>query len=166
MRDRSVAIIVAFVTLSTLTGCARGGSELHGWRAMQPGMELSWEQGAGPQSQGALALLYTVATGQDCAIQRHMPVEGLQGLPNVRLWARATRILYLSLVLVDENGHEHECARTLSTGKWRELMFDDFQPPIQAWSQVTTLHLVDRIGSLGGQGPVSLKLAGLIFESP
>ena len=166
MRDRFVGIIVAFVTLSTLTGCARGGSELHGWRTMQAGMELSWEQGAGPQGEGAFVLLYTVATGQDYAIQRHVPVESLQGPPNVRLWARATRILYLSFVLVDENGHEHQCARTLSTGKWRELNFDDFQPLIQDWSQVATLRLVDRIGSLGGQGPVSLKLAGLLFESP
>ena len=168
MRDTYSQAVVqaAFLCLWALAACARGGSELHGWRAMQPEMELSWEDGAGPQGQDAFALLYTIATGQNYAIERAMPVRGLQGQLRLRLWARATRVVYLAIVLVDDHGLEYECTRTLLAGKWRELTFDDFRPPIQDWDQVVTVRLVDRLGSLGGQGPVSLKLVGELFEAP
>ena len=167
MRDTySLAIVRAtFLCLWALAACARGGSELHDWHALQPEMELSWEDGTGPEGQDAFALLYTVATGQDYAIERAMPVRGLQGQSGLRIWAKATRVVYLAVVLVDDHGLEHECTRTLLAGRWRELRFDDFRPRIQDWDQVVTVRLVDRLGSLGGQGPVSLKLAGELFDS-
>jgi len=149
------------LALLILTACARGGSELYGWYALQSGMQLSGEKGTGPQGQTVFALLYTITPGQDRAIERQMPIPGLQGRPSLRLWAKATRVLHLAFVLVDDQGQEHECARTLVPGDWRELNFDDFRPPVGGWVQIVTVRLVDRTGGLGGQGPVSLKLVGL-----
>lgn len=153
-----LALVVAMVAL---TACARGGSQLHGWSALQQGMELSSEVGAGPQGQTVLGLLYTIVPGQDYAIERRMPIDGLHGKPSLRLLANATRVLHLALVLVDDEGFEHESARTLSPGNWRELHYDMFQPPVDDWGQIVTVRLVDRTGGLGGQGPVSLKVVGL-----
>jgi hypothetical protein len=124
-------------------------------------MELSIEEGAGPNGESVLALLYTVVTGLDYAIERRLPIEGLEGQPDLRLTARATRVLHLGVVLVDQRGVEHECALTLLPGQWRELHFDCFQPPVDDWAQISLVRLVDYTGSLGGQGPVSLKLVGL-----
>lgn len=166
MRDKCLKpALVLLAALGTLAACARGGPELRGWHASQAGMELSWEEGAGPQGEGVFALLYTVATGQDYAIERHTPIRGLQGQPRFCLLARATRVLYLTLVLVDHDGRQHECSRALLPGEWRKLCFHDFESPIDDWEHVAALRLVERIGSLGGQGPVSLKLVGLPMES-
>lgn len=143
------------------TACARGGSELNGWHALQPGMELSTEPKAGPHGEAVFALLYTIVSGQDYAIERRMPIQGLQGRPGLRLWAKATRVLHLAVVLVDDAGQEHECALTLVPGDWRELGFYDFQPEVDTWAQIVAVRFVDRTGRLGGQGPVSLKLVGL-----
>jgi hypothetical protein len=141
--------------------CVRGTTQLRGWEATQPGMELSIEEHAGPHGEAVLALLYTVVTGKDYAIERRLPIDGLQGPPDLRLTARATRVLHLAAVLVDAPGTEHECALTLVPGEWRELRFDCFQPPVDDWTQISLLRLVDHTGELGGQGPVSLKLVGL-----
>jgi hypothetical protein len=127
-------------------------------------MELRWEQGAGPEGQPAFALLYTIVTGQDYAIERSEPCPALPEEAPLRIWAKATRVLYLTLVLVDENGAEHSCARTLLPGKWRQLDFDALEPPVDDGTRSGTLRLVDRTGSLGGQGPVSLKLVSPRFE--
>jgi len=134
---------------------------LYGWKAVQRCVELSSEEGAGPEGETVLALLYTVAPGQDYAIERPMPIPRLQGRPVLRLMAKATRVLHLAVVLVDGQGQEHECARTLVPGNWRELNFGDFQPPVDDWAQITLVSVMDRTGGLGGQGPVSLKLVGL-----
>lgn len=147
-----------------LTACARGSNEFGGWRALQPGMELSGAERGGPQGQPALALLYTVAAGQDYAIERRLPIGGLEGRPVLRLMSKATRVLHLVVVLVDDDGNQHECARTLLPGDWRELNCDAFQPPVDDWAQIATIRFVDRTGGLGGQGPVSLRLVGLPLE--
>jgi hypothetical protein len=156
-------LLLLFLTLLTLSACAGGTSELNGWRGLQPGMELSLERGAGPRGETVFALLYTVAPGQDYAVERRMPIPGLVGKPELRLLARATRVLHLAFVLVDQAGQEHECALTLLPGDWRKLNYNDFQPPVGDWSQVAAVRLVDRTGGLGSQGPVSLKLVGLPF---
>jgi|GEM_PF-3232689 len=164
MPDKSVhplLLLSLALGLLTLTACARGSSELHGWRAMQSGMELSEEKGTGPQGQTVVALLYTIVPGQDYAIAHQMPIQGLQGRPSLRLVAKATRVLHLAFVLVDDKGQEHECARTLLPGNWRELSFDDFQPSAEDWARIKAIRFEDRTGGLGGQGPVSMKLVGL-----
>ncbi len=151
----------ALLGLLALTACARGHIEVSGWRVMQPGMEISIEEGAGPQGEPVLALLYTIRTGHDYAIQRSMPVPGLEGEPRLYLWGKATRVLHLAVVLVDRDGREYECADTLVPGLWEELRFEEFRPSVGDWTQISIVRLVDRTGGLGGQGPVSLKLAGL-----
>jgi hypothetical protein len=167
MRSRSRHQLV-WLTLSVaalaLTACARASNEFGGWRALQPGMELSGAERAGPQGQTGLALLYTVVPGQDYAIESRLPIGGLEGPPSLRLMAKATRVLHLAVVLVDDDGSQHECARTLLPGDWRELNCDAFQPPVGGWAQITTMRFVDRTGELGGQGPVSLKLVGLPLQ--
>ena len=156
------SIVVPLVSAALmLTACARGGQELYGWHALQRGTELSAEQGAGPHGEDVLALLYTVATGSDYAIERLLPEGALQGKPSLRFWARATRVLHLAVVLVDDNGGEHECALTLLPGAWQELVYDGFEPPVDVWGEIVRMRVEDRTGGLGGQGPVSLKLAGL-----
>jgi len=124
-------------------------------------MELSLEPDGGPQGEPAMALLYTIVTGQDCAIERHVPGIDLEELPPLTLQARATRVLHLALVLVDAQGNSYECARTLRPGDWRSLEFGRFMPPAPDWGEVRLMRLEDRTGGLGGQGPVSLKLVGL-----
>lgn len=151
----------ALLGLVVLTACARGHAEVSGWRVMQSAMEMSIEEDAGPQGEPVLALLYTIRTGQDYAIQRGMPMPELEGKPALQLWGKATRVLHLALVLVDHDGREYECADTLVPGRWQELRFEEFSPSIGDWSQVSIVRLVDRTGGLGGQGPVSLKLVGL-----
>ncbi len=153
--------VVCAIILMASVACARGSSEVRGWKATQPGMELSIEGSAGPQGEAALALLYTVATGTEYAIERPTPIQGLDGRPSLSLKVKATRVLHLALVLVDQQGVRHESARTLVPGDWRELRFDDFQPPVDDWEHVAMVRLVDLTGELGGQGPVSLKLVGL-----
>ena len=160
-RTRRVALLFLLGASLALGACARGGRELNGWRALQPGMELSVERGAGPRGEDVLALLYTIVTGQDYAVERRLPAQGLQGPVELRLSARATRVLHLACVVVDTAGVEHEAALTLLPGDWRELRFRDLQPPIGDWAQGEALRLVDRTGGLGGQGPVSLKLVGM-----
>jgi len=160
---RGLAVLACGVILLALTACGRGSGELYGWKAVQPGVELSSEEGAGPEGETVLALLYTVAPGQDYAIERPMPIPGLQGRPVLRLMAKATRVLHLAIVLVDGQGQEHECARTLVPGDWRELTLSAFAA-VDDWAQVAILRLVDRTGGLGGQGPVSLKLVGLPLQ--
>jgi hypothetical protein len=162
MRASAVASLLG--TALILTACARGVQELYGWHALQPGTELSAEQRAGPNGEDVLALLYTVATGRDYAIERLLPAGVLHGKPSLPLWARATRVLHLAMVLVDDSGGEHECALTLLPGAWQELVFDGFEPPVDDWSQIVRIRLQDRTGGLGGQGPVSLKLAGLPLQ--
>ncbi len=158
-----LAVLACGVILLALTACGRGSGELYGWKAVQPGVELSSEEGAGPEGETVLALLYTVAPGQDYAIERPMPIPGLQGRPVLRLMAKATRVLHLAIVLVDGQGQEHECAHTLVPGDWRDLTLSAFAA-IDDWAQVAILRLVDRTGGLGGQGPVSLKLVGLPLQ--
>ena len=141
--------------------CARGSATLGGWRAMQPGVELTLEQGKGPQGEDALALLYTMATGQEYGIEHDMPMSGLAGRPGLSLQARATRVLHLAIVIVASDGAEYECARTLRPDGWQELVFNSFPAEAPEWSGVSRLWLVDRTAALGSQGPVSLKLVGL-----
>jgi len=164
MRDslsRAWLLLSLLLMPLVMLSCARGQSKLDGWCAMQPGMELSYEKDAGPRGEDVFALLYTIIPGQDYAIEHRMPIQGLEGRPSLHLQAKATRILHLAFVLVDSEGQEHECARTLLPGNWRELQFDDFRPPVEDWAQIVTVRFVDRSGGLGGQGPVSLKLIGL-----
>ena len=144
-----------------LFACARGGSALGGWRALQRGMELWYERSAGPSGETAFCLLYTIAPGQDYAIEHVAPFAQLEGAPALRLRATATRVLHLAVVLKDRTGQTHECAQTLLPGPWRDLLFQDFRPGLSEWAPVESVQFVDRTGGLGGQGPVSLKLLGL-----
>jgi hypothetical protein len=73
-------------------------------------------------------------------------------------------VLHLAVVLVDATGLEHEAARTLASGAWRDLRFDEFCPPLEDGADVRAIRIVDRTGTLGGQGPVSLKLVGLPLD--
>ena len=172
------------IVLLAQAACRRGGAELYGWRAVTPGVELRGEKQPGPEGQTVLGLLYTVATGQDYAIERPMPANvgtpsrrysiplrrgpdgRWSGRPTLRVLGKSTRVLHLAVVLVDRQGLEHESARTLLSGDWHELNFDVFDPPLEDWHQVDLLRVVDRTGGLGGLGPVSLKLAGLPLEAP
>jgi hypothetical protein len=110
--------------------------------------------------------LYTVATGQDYAIERAVLTNGWHGRPALLMSAKATRVLHLAVVLVDQQGQEHESARTLLPGDWQNLNFESFDPPLEDWQQVAVLRIVDRTGGLGGQGPVSLKLSVLPLQDP
>lgn len=156
--------LVLGMLLSFCSACSLGRSELRGWRAVQPGMEMRLETQAGPAGETVLALLYTIAPGTDYAIDYRQPGTRLSGKPDLRLKARATRVLHLALVLVDRGGQEHQCVCTLLPDGWRELQFADWEPSIGDWASVQTMRLVDRTGGLGGQGPVSLKLAGLPLQ--
>lgn len=144
-----------------LATCARGGPELQGWRATQPSMELWLEAAAGPDGHDVVALLYTITTGQEYAIERRLTAGELSGRVALPLMIKTTRALHLALVLVDDQGVEHVCTRTYVPSVWRTLVFDDFDPPIEDWSQVAVMRLSDWTGVLGSQGPVSLKLVGL-----
>jgi len=154
-------LLTLIVAALAVSGCARGSGTLAGWRTVQPGMELALEQGDGPDGEDVLALLYTMATGQEYAIEHDMPIAGLVGAASVQLQGRSTRVLHLAIVLVDTEGREYECARTLRPDGWQVLAFDCFQPSPPEWSGVAKLRLVDRTAALGSQGPVSLKLVGL-----
>jgi hypothetical protein len=159
-RSRLPRFVCVVILLASMA-CARGSSQVRGWTATQPGMELRIEERAGPRGEPTLALLYTIVTGTDYAIERRTPIQGREGRPHLRLMAKATRVVHLAVVLVDKQGTEHESARTLVPGEWRELSFGDFQPPVDDWGYVAVVRLVDRTGGLGGQGPVSLKLVDL-----
>jgi hypothetical protein len=154
------SLVILLVSL-LLCACRKGSSEVLGWQATQPGMDLRIEPGAGPGGQDVLAALYTIMPPREYSLERRMPASGLQGIPKLKLMGRATRVLHLSLVLLDKEGAAHECVRTLQPGDWRELVFDQFRPEIDGWSDVEQLRLADLTGTLGGQGPVSLKLVGL-----
>lgn len=155
-----VALCLAFI-LSSLVACAKGSNELDGWTALQPEMELYSEPDGGLDGEPVLALLYALVARTEYGIERQMPVARLQGRPGLHLLARANRVLYLVLVLVDSEGVEHECAHDLQPGEWRTLEFDTFEPAVDDWSQITAIRLMDRTGLLIGQGTVSLKLVGL-----
>ena len=157
--------VLPALLLLALVSCRQASSELYGWRARTPGVELYSEKEPGPGGQPVLGLLYTIATGQDYAIELPAPSGGWEGCPALHMWGKATRVLHLALVLVDEEGIEHRSTQTLLTGDWSELSFDAFEPPLENCRQVTLLRLVDLTGGLGGQGPVSLKLVGLAFEA-
>ncbi len=157
---RSACAILLLLVL-VATGCRRGATEWEGWRALDKGMTLSTETGTGPNGEDATALLYTMATGEDYAIERDAAGLPLNDPVELRLWCKATRALHLAVVLVDTQGQEHECARTYVPDEWRELTFDRFEPPVASWESVRTLRLVDLTAVLGGQGPVSLKIVGL-----
>ncbi len=161
VRRSEAAILLAVLALGLLSGCRSRSSEWEGWRAVKPGMEISTEEGAGPNGEDATALLYTMVTGQEYAIERGTTDLGLVGPLELRLWCKATRALHLAVVLVDAQGQAHECARTYVPDEWRELAFDRFIPAITRWEDVKTLRLVDLTAVLGGQGPVSLKVVGL-----
>jgi len=164
LRGRIRAWLVLGMALSVCSACSKGVSELRGWRALQPGVEMRLEPRAGPAGQAALALLYTIAPGKDYVIECSLPVAGLSGRPELRLQARTTRVLHIALVLVDQAGQEHECVQTLLPDGWHELQFVGFLPDVGDWASVQAMRLVDRTGGLGGQGPVSLKLAGLPLQ--
>ena len=157
------ARLASVLAVILLSACKRGSSEQSGWRAMQPGMELRLESHGGPQGEPALALLYTITTGQDYALERDLPIAGLEGPARLTLQAKCTRVLHLAVVLVDQRGVEHECASTLAAGGWRELVFDTFDPLVSEWNDIAAVRLVDRTGGLGGQGFVSLKVVGLFL---
>jgi hypothetical protein len=161
---RPRAFLVMCVVLSVGAACSKGESQLRGWHALQPGMEMRLESQAGPADETALALLYTITSGRDYAIERSLAGTGLSGRPELLLQAKATRVLHLALVLVDLAGQEHVCVRTLAPNGWRELQFTDWLPTIEDWASVQSMRLVDRTGGLGGQGPVSLKLVGLPLQ--
>ena len=107
-----------------------------------------------------MALLYTMSTGEVYSIERPGSLPVLNGYPSLVLNARATRTLFLAVVLIDENGREYECSRTLSPGDWQTLRFDEFDG-LAADTKIVLTRLVDRTAQLGSQGPVSLKLVGL-----
>ena len=135
-----------------------------GWHAVQPEIDIELEDGLGAHEGPALSVLYTVVPGTSYAIERSM-MEGMgHGVPEVHLRLQATRALHLALVLVDDAGVEHEAARTLLPGGWRQMRFDDFCPPLENGTGVRAMRIVDRTGALGGQGPVSLKLIGLPLD--
>jgi hypothetical protein len=149
------------LTLLSFVGCAKGDGEVGGWTALQPGMELWSEPGSGPHSEPVLALLYTLVPDTEYGIERPMPIPGLTGRPSLQLTAKATRVLYLAVVLLDTAGHEHKCATLLQPGEWRTLEFDVFQPAVADWSQITSMRFMDYTALLIGQGAVSLKVVGL-----
>jgi hypothetical protein len=155
-----LALCTALVLFS-LFGCAKGSTQLDGWNALQPAMELRAEPGRGPQGEPVIALLYALVPGTEYGIERQTPIPGLEGLPSLRLMAKATRVLYLAVVLLDSEGLEHKCTTLLQPGEWRALEFDAFQPAVADWSQITAIRFMDYTALLIGQGVVSLKLVGL-----
>jgi hypothetical protein len=159
--NRGLLCLSAVIALALVAACRRGSTELSGWKATRRGMELSLEPDGGPQGEPGMALLYTIVTGEDYAIERDVRGLDLIGPSALTLQARATRVLHLALVLVDAQGNSYECARTLRPGDWRSLEFGPFMPPAPDWGEVRLMRLEDRTGGLGGQGPVSLKLVGL-----
>jgi hypothetical protein len=152
------------IVLLSLAACTAQSERAGGWRALDAGMDLTLEHKAGPQGQAALGLFYSITSGQICALEQQIASEGLVGLPPLRFWAKAARVLHLAIVLADDSGVEHECALTLAPGGWRELLCAEFLPPVSDWGAVRTMRVEDRTGMLGGQGPVSLKLAGLPLD--
>jgi hypothetical protein len=155
-----LALSLTFM-LFTLVACAKGSSQLDGWNALQPGMELWSEPGRGPHGEPVLALLYALVPETEYGIERQMPIPALEGRPSLRLTAKATRVLYVAVVLLDSEGHEHKSATLLQPGEWRALEFDAFVPAVADWSQVAAIRFMDYTALLIGQGPVSLKLVGL-----
>lgn len=93
-----------------------------------------------------------------------MPSGMGQSEPEVDLRLRATRVLHLHVILVDNVGVEHAAAGTLAPGGWREMRFDGFCPALADGATVRAMRIVDRTGALGGQGPVSLKVVGLPLD--
>lgn len=160
---RSRALFLLGLALLVVS-CATRYHEVAGWRALQPGVGLRVEKGQGPEGSPALSVLYTLVPGQSYAIERRLALERGNSQPSVSLLLRATRVLHLAVVLVDEQGTEHEAVRTLAAGDWHEVQFAGFFPPLEASAEVQALRLVDRTGALGGQGPVSLKLVDLTSE--
>jgi hypothetical protein len=157
-------VVLGLSLLVTLTSaCAKGDTELGVWRALNPGMELYRESGAGPHGEDAFGLLYTIVPGRDYAVERPWSMSEQGDIADLYLLATTTRVLYLSVVLVDETGQEYESALTLLPNGWRELRFSTYQPALTVSTQIAKLRLVDRTGGLGGQGVVSLKLVGLPF---
>ncbi len=159
-RHRALLLCLG-VLLLTIAACARGGTELHGWTALQPGVELRSEPGRGPNGEDVVALLYALVPGNEYGIERQMPVPGLDGRPSLSLMAKSTRMLYLTVVLLDGEGREFKSAIVLDPGEWRTLRFDTFEPSVDDWSQISAIRLMDYTGLLIGQGSVSLKLVGL-----
>ena len=156
---RAVAGLLLLLLISG-SACKRGEPELAGWRATDPSTDLMLESGAGPSGEDVTALLYTMSSGGVYAIEHSGPPPMVNDRPSLVLQARATRALYLAIVLVDENGREYECGRSLTPGDWRMLRFDEFEG-FAAGTRVVLTRLVDRTAQLGSQGPVSLKLVGL-----
>jgi hypothetical protein len=160
--DRSGALcIVCALCLLALAACAGGPAELNGWQATRPGIDMRLEAGAGPQGEAVVALLYTIATGEEYGIERSVGMPAQNAGFRLILQAKATRVLHLAVVVVDSSGREYASARTLVPDGWRELVFSDFGLLADDVAEITSIRLVDRTGSLGGQGPVSLKLVGL-----
>jgi len=153
-------LCLALLLVAT-AGCAGGATELQGWTALQPGMELRSEPGRGPNGEDVVALLYALVPGNEHGIERPVPVSGWEGRPGLQLVARSTRVLYLAVVLLDGAGREFKSTAVLRPGDWRTLHFATFEPAVDDWSQVTTLRVMDYTGLLIGQGSVSLKLVGL-----
>lgn len=161
--NQGAHVLIALTALLLLvagSACDRGGPELAGWRATDPSTDLALEPESGPNGEDVAALLYSMSTGVVYVIERSGPPPLVNGLPSLSLQARATRTLYLAVVLVDEDGREYECGRNLSPGDWRTLGFDQFDG-FAAGTKVVKTRLVDRTAQLGSQGPVSLKLVGL-----
>jgi hypothetical protein len=159
-----VLFLVAAAQLVAAGGCATRLSSAAGWRALQPGVDVRLDEGCGPDGASVLSVLYTVVPGSSYAIERSTPAGIAQAEPEVHLTLRATRVLHLAVVLVDEAGLEHEAARTLAAGGWRELRFAEFCPPMGDGADIRAMRIVDRTGALGGQGPVSLKVCGLPLD--
>lgn len=157
-----LAGLMAVVLTISVAGCDRGRPELAGWRATDASTDLMIEPGAGPNGEDVMALLYTMSTGEVYVVERNGPPTLLNDRPSLTLQARATRALYLAIVLVDENGRKYECARNLTPGDWRTLRFDEFEG-FTTGTKIVLTQLVDRTAQLGSQGPVSLKLVGLTY---
>jgi hypothetical protein len=160
-QSRVACALLLTLILFSLVACAKGSSQLDGWKALRPGMELWSEPGRGPHGEPVIALLYVLVPATEYGIERQMPIPGLEGRPSLRLMAKTTRVLYVGVVLLDSQGHEHKSTTLLEPGEWRTLEFDTFEPAVADWSQITTLRFMDYTGLLIGQGSVSLKLAGL-----
>jgi hypothetical protein len=155
---------LAVAQLLLLGGCATRLSALAGWRALQAGINIRLDDGLAANRDSVLSVTYTIVPGRSYGIERPMQMAMGHGRPEVHLQLKATRVLHLALVLIDETGMEHEAARTLTPGGWRSLHFDDFCPPLEDGTGVRAMRIVDRTGALGGQGPVSLKLVGLPLD--
>ena len=144
--------------------CAKGEPEVGGWRAQQPGVQMRLEAGAGPAGETALIVQYTIIPGRDYAIEFGEDGSGVLGERGLQLQAKATRVLHLALVLVGNEGQQHERVHTLLPNAWQALQFPGRIQAADGWEQVQALRLIDRTGGLGSQGPVTLKLAGLPLQ--